>query len=917
MGAEQKGVKTGGLFHLFDWNKKSRKKLFANRDVSPEGATQGTEGNDNVQASRLCIIEDDDTRGLLSLNGSSDYSCASSVTDEEGNGTRAPGVIARLMGLDSFPTVGVSEPYSTPLFDSRSLRENCYRKKGPESHIDDHFSNVGVRSESPARKPLGFRSQKMPSSPIERFQTEALPPRSAKSLPITRYKLLSPIKNPNFISGKNAAHILVAAAKILEPGPRVNANGKATSPGTSSLALEVREPEGRTAVSQRLSKLSESSGRSIVSNASKYLKGYSLNKSWNAQEDCTKVKVPREWGETSSTPVKGKGKTISLAIQAKFNVQRKEGSTTSTRSLSIHREQDEMKLSRSFKSQTSSKNKPQKIVSKPDPCGVLKQNNQKQNSLSNKDNISLKSSISNQQIKKIPSEDANSRKNKTLHTIRGHSKAGYRKEDLQVSYLGKDGTSSTTKGAPRKKRLIDKNHQSEKKSFTDTILVGSHERYVQSRVMIDEHQEWDGDGRTNGADIVSFTFTSPMIKSRVGAQLTHITERQDLSSFCEGAEGEKNGADSKTNRLSSMGLNIISGDALSVLLEQKLRELTSGLESSSSNLGTVGDGSASALYPSLLSASENSCPAAMERRKEPTEGPCETSFCDMSDNLFSVNDRLFNLCTKLQGAENMIERASCSSDAHKEPEQQYPSPLSILEASFSSESCSSSDSSDTNNGSKICSSVEAQKYACMNRKDPSGEAEMDLSDSASSICAETANEEHGSRTSTDPTEISKHEKEYVRDILQDAGIDFEDMAAGCSNHFLDPLLFDLLENKKNSSWNRADDKNHRLWRKVVFDCVGECLESKCSRYSKAGCRTWAKGTIMIGRVDGLVDEIFKEILGWKSMGDWLVDELVDRDMSSPLGRWVDFELEAFEAGIEIEEALVSCLIGEVVADFMM
>lgn len=35
MGAEKAGSKAGGFFHLFDWNRKSRKKLFANGTISP------------------------------------------------------------------------------------------------------------------------------------------------------------------------------------------------------------------------------------------------------------------------------------------------------------------------------------------------------------------------------------------------------------------------------------------------------------------------------------------------------------------------------------------------------------------------------------------------------------------------------------------------------------------------------------------------------------------------------------------------------------------------------------------------------------------------------------------------------------------------------------------------------------------
>ncbi|MQL77627.1 hypothetical protein Taro_010036 [Colocasia esculenta] len=912
MGTEKTGVRTGGLFNLFDWNRKSRKKLFVSGNVSPEGANQGTKSNDNVQAvqaSRPCPIEDDDTKGLSSVKGSSDYSCASSVTDEEGNGIRAPGVVARLMGLDSLPTTSVSEPYSTPLFDSRSLRENCYRKRGPELHIDDDFSNVSVRSDCYARKPFDVRSQKMPSSPIERFQTEVLPPRSAKSLSITHYKLLSPIKNPSFASGKNAAHIMEAAAKILEPGLRVNAKGKAPSIGSSSLSLEVQDSKENIAVSHRLSRLPESPRRPLESNTIRYLKSYSLNKSWNAPEDSVSVRTAPEWGETSSSGAKGKGKTLSLAVQAKVNIQKREGSTSSSRSSSVHGEQDESKINQSLKSQKVCKNKLQKNSSVSGPSGVLKQNNQKQNCLSNRDKIAAKSSVSNQQVKKVPCGDANSRKNRILNNTHGSSKVGHRKEDLQATDFEKDGCSSSTKNAPRKKRLIQKNYQSD----SDTILVANHEKRVQSSVMIDEHRKWDEDSRRNGTDIVSFTFTSPIIKPSAGSQLTHITKSHGMSSFSLVMEGERNTADAKTGRLPSVGLNVISGDALSVLLEQKLRELTSGLQAPSSNVGKVGDTSAS-LYPGLILASENSHDLSMECQKESSEGDFRAGLGNVSDD--SGGDGPLNICTKLQGVESMAECSSSGSVAQKEPGQPYPSPLSILEASFSSESCSS-DGSDSNNGNKICSSVGAQDSVRLSSKNPSGEAEMDLSDSASSLYVESANEEQASGVSRAPTENPEQELEYIREVIRSVGIDFEGKGSGCMNYSLDPLLFDMLENKKTGSRNRPEDKNHRAWRKVVFDCIGECLESKCSRYFKAGCQAWAKGIAVIGREDQFANEVYKEISCWKSMGDWMVDELVDKDMSSHLGRWADFEVEAFEAGVEIEEEVISCLIDEVVADFIM
>lgn len=68
---------------------------------------------------------------------------------------------------------------------------------------------------------------------------------------------------------------------------------------------------------------------------------------------------------------------------------------------------------------------------------------------------------------------------------------------------------------------------------------------------------------------------------------------------------------------------------------------------------------------------------------------------------------------------------------------------------------------------------------------------------------------------------------------------------------------------------------------------------------------------------GLAEELYEEILGWKSMGDSMVDQLLDKDMSSHLGRWVDFEIEVFKTGVELGGEILSSLVDEVVANFFI
>jgi hypothetical protein len=49
----------------------------------------------------------------------------------------------------------------------------------------------------------------------------------------------------------------------------------------------------------------------------------------------------------------------------------------------------------------------------------------------------------------------------------------------------------------------------------------------------------------------------------------------------------------------------------------------------------------------------------------------------------------------------------------------------------------------------------------------------------------------------------------------------------------------------------------------------------------------------------------------------MVDELVDKDMSSQYGRWLDFEIDAFAFGVEVESQIFNSLVNEVVADILL
>ncbi|XP_058076663.1 uncharacterized protein LOC131225201 [Magnolia sinica] len=926
MGLEKQGLKggggyVGGFFQLFDWNGKSRKKLSYDKFDLPEGMKQGKRSDVNMPTTRICLIEDDENIGVSSTKGSSDYSCTSSVTEEEGNGVRAPGVVARLMGLDSLPTPSVIEPYSTPLFQPQALRETHYQRKAPEYHEYQNTcsSSQPTRVEGFYRKTVESRPQKLPSSPIERFRTETLPPKSVKSHLITHHKLLSPIKSPGFIPPKNAADIIEAAAKILEPGYQASAKSRFPSVGSSLIATKVRDLKENMATSYRPSKLSETSRKPVESNAVKYLKGQSLNKSWNGPEDTPNFRVSPDSGDSHSVGSRNKGKSISLAIQAKVNVQRREGLSSSVKPLSIQKEDEEQKPNQPFKSQPSTPKNRQTKTSTSLASGVLRQNNQKQNCAATKEKLPPKQSVSNQQGRRVLYGESSFGQNKTFNKVSGSSKVGYKNGGLETIAIEKEVPSSRTKNLPRKKRAIDEDFHSEKSGFIDAT-VDRGEKLIQSRGVTNRHPNLAEDSKMKGMDVVSFTFTSPMVKHMpVSRSAGQMVEKWDTTNVCYvDSCGVKDAVDAKPKKLSFLGLNVIGGDALSILLEQKLRELTSGVESSGSNSVKSGmDATTSAsILQDLVSAlnTMSVTPRELDRRSLP--GPQKDKSGDGSSCGFSsTNGEVLKMNRNLQGVKGIMDHGS--SDARKELDCQHPSPVSILEVSFSNESCNSSESWDVTNGGKLYPSIQAQNLIGANcpKKAPLVEAEAELSDSASSTFRAAADCELSPRIGMgDHMRREKWEKGYVREILFNAKLTFPDLALGHACDIIDPCLFDRLESVKIGS--RSEGEKGSKIRRELFDCVSECVDSKCSRYICGGYKAWAKGVAIV-RKEGLAEEVYKDILDWRSMGDWMVDELVEKDMSSQLGRWLDFEAEGFEIGVEIESRILLSLLDEVVADLVV
>jgi hypothetical protein len=282
-------------------------------------------------------------------------------------------------------------------------------------------------------------------------------------------------------------------------------------------------------------------------------------------------------------------------------------------------------------------------------------------------------------------------------------------------------------------------------------------------------------------------------------------------------------------------------------------------------------------------------------------------------------------------------------DNQVELEHLHLNPHSTWEASLSTETCSSAESRTNANGERI-----TQLFCCCYRTNidlppnlhyfspisesrlfssaegaaTSGsthygrvlevEALSEYSDTASSITATTA------EISPPESSSSCHmEMNFLREVLKATSV--RDYACSYlerfgSSYILDPHVFEVLNGNFRMSVGEEEGKYLRMIRRLLFDCTNEILSVKCTYYFNAGYSSWFMGMAVLQKLSP--EEIYKEMNSLKVAEEWMVDELVYREMSGPLGNWVDFKTESFEAGKDITAELLESLVDEIVADLL-
>ena len=142
---------------------------------------------------------------------------------------------------------------------------------------------------------------------------------------------------------------------------------------------------------------------------------------------------------------------------------------------------------------------------------------------------------------------------------------------------------------------------------------------------------------------------------------------------------------------------------------------------------------------------------------------------------------------------------------------------------------------------------------------------------------------------------------------------------GLQRLFLGPILLEL-EAIANVAWtndsvlNGTDaTKGGNQYRGFLFDCLIECLECKYGQYPNSGFIAWTKMPPSVDR-ETIIGDVEMEMKKWTSLAGMVTDELIDWEMSHSLGKWTNFDIEAFELGDAACDDILQALIAESVND---
>ncbi|KAH9616684.1 hypothetical protein KSS87_018365 [Heliosperma pusillum] len=845
--------------------------------------------DEKLPVTKHLLIADENSGGFPSKMKKKNGDCVMGFEVKK-HEMKAPGLVARLMGLEAMP-IAVNKS------DKCSLEDDFKGNKG--GNFSDGLKNMELSPEKANVRPQKLQKTGVSERrPVTRFGAEALQirnvlTRSRKSQG-NHPKFVSPVKSPKM--GRNASRLIDVATRVLDPGIKASNRARCSISYPSSSVMETNEEDLMSEVKRRVDLESQFCSNSSGVHVSNVQGGCSSCSNVFGRVDVTPAdynlgdRFFRGLDETRPRPAVYLENENDVVLLKPCRPIESDMIRNGIDLSHPTQHQDDIPVSRIFTSQKNASR-----------SGGFESRTQRSGQVVARDRVPPKSKFPNTHSRRIaspanaieePKDFVALNRNIGQSRVRTPSKPDNRFETDRRFQTGKNDSLASQRNPIRRRRtLVTANRQTD--SAASASLSAEKPRSGPQLRNTNVGQNGPrirsasprGNKETTRSDVVSFTFKSP-VKSNPGRKSPNEVEfrrRDPMGSVNEESSMEEKGIEHLSRN--NLGIN---EDGLGALLEQKLKELTHQVENEAAAGFKPSARTTASILQELIAA------LTMERPTSP-----DRAYSECTDNFDSISQT--------------NARSKRSSDAVSRGIDHF-SPGCVLDASFSNESCISSSNDD--NSVKLA---------------PAG---SDLSDSASSVnllqrsdimvvsdllkhtstMLEDASFVHGRLTPT--------KRDYMQDIILNTELLFGNAGIHNSSRFVDFLLgpfLDELEVLVIAAWKNSIilgievKKEENPLRKFLLDCLIECLDVKYSRYINSGFGTWSKLPKTMN-AEVLIKEFDEEVRKWISFAGMTRDEIIEKEMSISLGKWTNFEIETFEDGVEINQDIVQNLVDEIVDD---
>ncbi|XP_020695351.1 uncharacterized protein LOC110108860 isoform X2 [Dendrobium catenatum] len=903
----------GIFFQLLDWNRRlAKKKLFSRKLLPPVRTTKRPMkkfgGDEKLPKAKLMLIADENLGGFPSAKkADSDGS--------PGNAMQAPGLVARLMGLESIPAIEQEKPRKA--LDSEYYYDRD--KSGEYSRLDQDLCHevAGQRKLDSSRpqklqKTGGFLERRPANA--ARFSPDAthrsVVARSRKE----HHKLASPVKSPRLLSRGNKARLMQAATKILEPGPQahsrsrraITCNGVSESEcvgSESAIALRSKEPQNDSLIGS-----CRSCGKIVEFSQLRF--GVEDNKFHNG---ATLFAAQAKFDTFGKARFSMERKHQVASDQAKCKPPQEANPKVSTKSKTLRR--TELPMGGDI------------IVPGSKLCSRRQIEGDTTEFMGSKHFVGVKKNLNSSPRLKSPSKVSSC--NGASREGNAWEKSVARKRRSSSNLQTDNKTASNPSFMKQKGAQSGLINKKESGLICDQAINRNRAKYgPQNRVNVETSCSGD-------AGIVSFTFSSPMkhttlsfmrkaTSGKIGDQMQQKDDTFKPKMMLSNAN--KDILPSPTGKCS------VRGDELSNLLKEKIRELNSLDQDEVGIRDTSGRSTASILEEliSALTAGESVAQIIHNDAKSEFSTP-EDNFIDsfgMLSNKTADENTKFDINQKFQVGPNPFIAASVVSDSN------HPSPISIFDASFSSESCSVG----SFNGSFDMKESKTRidfRHKC--NKTESLSLDSDLLDSANSV--EFSRSDNEMILNSSRSDFSIHSIQSYNVGILGTKVSFSTEAISKTKLLLESILFFDSDNTLQSSVNfflldifasisdaffarmksslslsEANDYNHL--KDFLFDFLIESLVKRFDQFCMSGYKVWLKLPFLLSK-DQLLREIYGEIGRLLELAGKVLGDLAEQELSSSTIRWTAFEAEASWAAMDIESVILQELVDEMIMDLFV